>query len=52
MKKGKYTEEQIVDVLKRMEAGQKARDPGVGTGCERSDAVHLEIQVRPRALWL
>ena len=26
MKKGKYTEEQIVDVLKRMEAGQKARE--------------------------
>jgi putative transposase len=26
MKKGKYTEEQIIDVLKRMEAGQKARE--------------------------
>jgi putative transposase len=26
MKKGKYTEEQIIEVLKRMEAGQKARD--------------------------
>jgi len=26
MKKGKYTEEQIIAVLKRMEAGQKARD--------------------------
>jgi hypothetical protein len=24
MKKGKYTEEQIIEVLKRMEAGQKA----------------------------
>lgn len=33
MKKGKYTEEQIIEVLKRMEAGQKARElarePGV-----------------------
>jgi putative transposase len=26
MKKGKYTEEQIIEVLKRMEAGQKARE--------------------------
>ena len=26
MKKGKYTEEQITELLKRMEAGQKARD--------------------------
>lgn len=26
MKKSKYTEEQIIGVLKRMEAGQKARD--------------------------
>ena len=26
MKKSKYTEEQIIEVLKRMEAGQKARD--------------------------
>jgi putative transposase len=26
MKKCKYTEEQIIDVLKRMEAGQKARE--------------------------
>jgi putative transposase len=26
MKKGKYSEEQIIDVLKRMEAGQKARE--------------------------
>jgi putative transposase len=26
MKKGKYTEEQIIEILKRMEAGQKARE--------------------------
>ena len=26
MKKSKYNEEQIIGVLKRMEAGQKARD--------------------------
>ena len=36
MKKSKYNEEQIIGVLKRMEAGQKARDLarelGVGEG--------------------
>lgn len=42
MKKSKYNEEQIIGVLKRMEAGQKARDLarelGVseGTGGSRS----------------
>ena len=28
MKKSRYNEEQIIGVLKRMEAGQKAREPG------------------------
>ena len=52
MKKGKYTEEQIIEVLKRMEAGQKARDLarelGV-SGRRRRRRSHCTLCSSPRA---
>ena len=45
MKKGRFTEEQIIGVLKQHEAGRKipelARDRR-----KRSDDLHLEIEIR------
>ena len=45
MKKNRYTEEQIIGVLKQMEA---AGGDGLGprAGGERGDPVHVEEQVR------
>lgn len=56
MKKGKYTEEQIIDVLKRMEAGQKAcelaRELGVSEERQPSrrwGSLWLSIKFRPES---
>jgi len=46
MKKGKYTEEQIIEVLKRMEAGQKARDLARELGVSEATLYTLEVEVR------
>jgi putative transposase len=43
VKKTRHSEEQIIGVLKQMEAGPRV---GAGTGRKRSNAVHVEEQVR------
>lgn len=46
MKKGRFTEEQIIGVLKQHEAGGEGNRSGPGTGRQRSDDLHLEVEVR------
>ena len=46
MKKGKHTEEQIIGVLKQVEAGRTVKGSGAGAGRQRGDDLHLEEQVR------
>jgi hypothetical protein len=46
MKKGRFTEEQIIGVLKQHEAGRKSTGLGAGDRGERSDDLHVEVQVR------
>ena len=46
MKKSKHTEEQIIGVLKQMEAGRTVKEVGTGAGRQRSDDLHLEEQSR------
>ncbi len=46
MKKGRFTEEQIIGVLKQHEAGRKVPDLAREIGGERSDDLHVEVQVR------
>ena len=43
MKQGRFSEEQIIDVLKQHEAGRKVRE--LSRVCERSDYLHLEVEV-------
>lgn len=45
MKKTRYTEEQIIGVLKQMEAGRKVSDLARELGASEATPVHLEEQV-------
>jgi hypothetical protein len=46
MKRARFSEEQIVGILKEHEAGRKVGRVGPRARCERSHAVRLEEQVR------
>jgi len=46
MKRGRFSEEQIVGILKEHEAGRKIGGAGAGAQRQRGDAVWLEEQVR------
>jgi hypothetical protein len=46
MKRARFTEEQIIGVLKEHEAGAKTADPGAQAWRLGSDALQLEGQVR------
>jgi hypothetical protein len=46
MKKGRFTEEQIIGVLKQHEAGRKVPELAARDRRERGDDLHLEVKVR------
>ena len=45
MKKGRFTEEQIIGVLKQHEAGRKVPELAREIGRQRGDDLHLEVEV-------
>lgn len=46
MKTGRFTEEQIIGVLKEHEAGPQGGRTGAGDRRQRSDDLYLKVEVR------